>query len=91
MSGRKMSSVIAVGRYCRARASACLPARGHDALEALVARQPEQDPRIVRIVVDDEQDEVAVLRRSSRSSATSSSPATGRIGERRRLAGGRMP
>ena len=75
MSGRKMSSVIAVGRYCRASASAALPAVRDDALEALVARQAEQDARVVRIVLDDEQHGVAVARSSSRSSATCSSRA----------------
>ena len=37
-----------------------LPAVGHDALEALVARQAEQDAGVVRIVVDDEQHVVAL-------------------------------
>ena len=55
MSGRKMSSVMAVGRYWRASASAACPRFGDDALEALVARQPEQDARVVRIVLDDQQ------------------------------------
>jgi hypothetical protein len=31
----------------------------HDAFEALVAGEPEQNPRVVRIVVDDEQHVVA--------------------------------
>ena len=60
MSGRKMSSVIAVGRYCRARRAPCCPALGDDALEALVARQAQQDARVVRIVLDDQQDDVAL-------------------------------
>ena len=34
---------------------------GDDALEALVARQPQQDARVVRIVLDDQQDGVALL------------------------------
>ena len=38
-----------------------LAAVGHDALEALVARQSEQYPGIVRIVVHDQQDVVAFL------------------------------
>ena len=36
-----------------------LAAVGDDALEALVARDPEQDARVVRIVLDDQQDGVA--------------------------------
>ena len=38
-----------------------LAAVGDDALEALVAREAEQDARVVRVVVDDEQDVVASL------------------------------
>ena len=49
---------------------------GDDALEALVARQAEQDAGVVRIVLDDEQDGVASSM-SSRSSAMCSSRATG--------------
>ena len=60
MSGRNTSSVIAVGRYWRASDSAVCAAVGDDALEALVARQAEQDPRVVRIVVDDQQHVVAL-------------------------------
>ena len=32
-----------------------------DALEALVARQAEQDARVVRVVLDDQEDRVALL------------------------------
>ena len=60
MSGRNTSSVIAVGRYCRASVQRRLAAVRDDALEALVARQAEQDARIVRIVVDDQQHAVAL-------------------------------
>ena len=59
MSGRNTSSVIAVGRYCLASDERRLAAVRDDALEALVARQPEQHARVMRIVVDDEQDAVA--------------------------------
>ena len=34
---------------------------GDDALEALVARQAQEDARVVRVVLDDEQDGVALL------------------------------
>ena len=34
---------------------------GDDALEALVARQAQQDARVMRVVLDDEQDGVALL------------------------------
>ncbi len=81
MSGRNTSSVMAVGRYSRASDSACLAAGGDDALEALVARQAEQDARVVRIVLHDQQHVVAVAgcRRDRR--ATVSSPlATGSTG-----------
>ena len=59
------------GRADTARASdsAVLPAVGDDALEALVARQPEQDARVVRIVLDDEQRLGRPRTMSSRSSA----------------------
>ena len=56
-------------------------ARRHESLEALVARQTQQHPRVVRIVLDDERggiagrDVVAVVRESV------SSRATGRIGK----------
>ena len=63
MSGRNTSRVIAVGRYCRASVSAVVPRVGDDAFEAPVARQAEQHPGVVRIVVDDEQDVVALGRR----------------------------
>ena len=65
--------MIAVGWYCRASDSAGWPRVGDDALEALVAREAEQDARVVRVVLDDQQHGVAVLRSSSRSSATISS------------------
>ena len=60
MSGRKMSSVMAVGRNWRARPAPIAPSVGDDALEALVAGQAEQHPRVVRIVLDDEQHAVAL-------------------------------
>ena len=53
--------MIAVGRYCARQRQRRLAAVGDDALEALVARQPEQHARVVRIVVDDEQDAVALV------------------------------
>ena len=62
-------------------------AHRHQHLEALVAREIDHDARIVRVVLDDQQDRVARLRSSSRSSgicsiARSGSPATCR---RRRM------
>ena len=36
------------------------PARGHEHLEALVARQAQQDAGLMRIVLDDQHDEIAV-------------------------------
>ena len=60
MSGRNTSSVIAVGRYCLRQRDRRLAAVGDDPLEALVAREAEQDARVVRIVVDDQQHAVAV-------------------------------
>ncbi len=50
-----------------------LPALGDDALEALVARQAQQDARVVRIVLDDQQDGVALAdrRRGRRGSVSS--------------------
>ena len=59
MSGRNMSSVMAVGRYCRASAAPACPRVRDHALESLVARQPEQHARVMRIVLDDEQHAVA--------------------------------
>ena len=55
-------------------------AGGDDALEALVARQPQQDARVMRVVLDDQQDRVARLRCRSRSSGMCSSRATGSTG-----------
>ena len=48
-------------------------AHGHQHLEALVARQVDQDARVVRIVLDDQQDRVAGLdvERGRRGSARS--------------------
>ena len=60
MSGRNMSSVIAVGTVLPRQRKRRLAAVGDDALEALVARQPEQDARVVRVVLDDQQHVVAL-------------------------------
>ena len=63
MSGRKMSSVMAVGQVLAGERRPSLPARGDDAFEALVARQAQQNAGIVRIVLDDQQHQVALLDR----------------------------
>ena len=61
MSGRNTSSETAVGWYSLASASASAP-RGRDQhLEAVVVRQIDEHARVVRIVLDDEQDDVARL------------------------------
>ena len=62
MSGRNMSSEIAVGRYFRASASASAPRGATTHLEARVARQVEQDLARSRIVLDDQHHAVARLR-----------------------------
>ena len=59
MSGRKTSSVMAVGTILPGQRDRRLAAVGDDALEALVARESQQDARVVRIVVDDQQHVVA--------------------------------
>ena len=61
MSGRNTSSETAVGWYSRASASASAPRIGDQHLEALVVRQIDQDARVVRIVLDDQQHRVAGL------------------------------
>ena len=53
--------MIAVGRYCLREQEGRLAAVGHDPLEPLVARQSEQYSRVVRIVVDNQQDIVAFI------------------------------
>jgi hypothetical protein len=54
MSGRKISSEMAAGGTA-ARGKGRWRPCGDDALEALVARQAQQDARVVRVVLDDEQ------------------------------------
>ncbi len=61
MSGRNTSSETAVGWYCLASSSASAPRIGDQHLEALVAREIDEDARIVRIVLDDQQDGIAGL------------------------------
>ena len=61
MSGRNTSSDTAVGWNCLARSSASAPRVGDQHLEALVAGEVEDDARVVRIVLDDQQDGVAGL------------------------------
>ena len=56
MSGRKMSSVMAVGADTAGPATGPIAAAGgHDHLEALVAGQAQEDARVMRVVLDDEQ------------------------------------
>ena len=55
---------------------------GDDPLEALVAGQAQQDAGVMRIVLDDQQRQVALLRSTSRSSGMVSSRVTGRTGRR---------
>ena len=50
---------MAVGRYWRASVSAGRAAVGDDPLEALVARQAEQHPRVMRVVVHHQQHVIA--------------------------------
>src|SRR6476659_6119429 len=59
MSGRNTSSDTAVGWNCLARSSASAPRAQH--LEALVACEVEDDARVMRIVLDNQQDGVAGL------------------------------
>ena len=56
-----MSRDIAVGWYCRARGHANSAFGRDDALEPLVARQPKEDARVVRVVLDDQQNGIAVV------------------------------
>ena len=56
-----MSSEIAVGRILARQRQPDRAFVGHDALEALVARQAQQDARVVRIVLDDQQHRIALL------------------------------
>ena len=69
MSGRKMSREMAVGLILARQGKRDVAALGHDALEALVVGQAQQDAREVRIVLDDEQHGIVRLQCSSRSSA----------------------
>ncbi len=55
MSGRRMSSVIAIGWYSRASASAAAPCVRDQALEAVFARRFQQDPGEREVVLDDQQ------------------------------------
>ena len=57
-------------RYCLASESAACPRLATMPLEALVAGQPEQHARVVRVVVDDQQRRCRPRAMSSRSSAT---------------------
>ena len=62
MSGRNTSSETAVGWYClRQRQAPPRRAMRDQHLEALVARQVDQDARIMRIVLDDQQHGIAGL------------------------------
>ena len=61
MSGRKTSSVMAVGRILLRQRDRALAAVGDDPLEPLVAGEAEQHARVVRIVVHDQQHVVAVV------------------------------
>ena len=56
MSGRKTSSETAVGRNSRASVERLRAAHGDQHLEALVVRQVDEDARVVRVVLDDQQD-----------------------------------
>ena len=60
-SGRRMSSVMAAGLYLCASARAIAAAGGHQALEALFARQIQQDAREADVVFDDQHDAIAVF------------------------------
>ena len=59
MSGRKTSSDTAVGWNCLASSSASAPRRGDQHLETLVAGEVDQHARVMRIVLDDQQDRIA--------------------------------
>ena len=61
MSGRKTSSETAVGRNWRASVSASAPRMRHQRLQPLVVRQIDEDARVVRIVLDDQQRRVVRL------------------------------
>ncbi len=61
MSGRKISSEMAVGMELPGEGQAQRAFGGDDALEALVARQAQQDARVMRVVLDDQQHRVALL------------------------------
>ena len=52
---------MAAGRYCRARREPERALGGDDALEALVARQTQQNAGVMRIVLDDQQHGIAIL------------------------------
>ena len=77
MSGRKMSSEIAAGSELARQGERLRALGGDDALEADVARQAEQDARVVRVVLDDQQHRGRRPRCALRSSAMCSSRATG--------------
>ena len=51
---------MAAGRNCRARDSPVGPFHGDDALETFVPRQAEEDARVMRVILDDEQHGIAV-------------------------------
>ena len=80
MSGRKMSSVTAVGRYWRAKDQGRAPAHGDDRLEALVAGQAQQHAGVMRIVFDNQQRTLSPSRMASRSSGMFSSRISGTTG-----------
>ena len=64
MSGRKTSSETAVGWYCARERQRVGAAHGDQHLEARVVGEVDQDARVVRIVLDDQQHGVAGLRSS---------------------------
>ena len=68
MSGRNTSSEIAVGRNCARQRQRVVAAHRDQDLEAVVAREVDQDARVVRVVLDDR---AASCRRASMSSPSS--------------------
>ena len=61
MSGRNTSSDTAVGWYSRASASASAPRIATSTFKPVIVRQIDQDARVMRIVLDDQQHRVARL------------------------------
>ena len=58
MSGRKTSSETALGWNSRASAKASAPARSDEDFEALIVREIAENARVMRIVLNDEQDRI---------------------------------